>query len=36
MGRLRFAGLIALALTLAIGAALALGLLAIELNRPGR
>jgi hypothetical protein len=34
MKRLRSTGLIALALTVAIGAALALGLLAIELNRP--
>jgi hypothetical protein len=36
MKRLRAAGLIALALTLSIGAALALGLLAIELNRQSR
>jgi hypothetical protein len=34
MTRLRSAALIALALTLAIGAALALGLVVLELNRP--
>jgi len=34
MKRLPLAALIALGLTLAIGAALALGLLVIELNRP--